>query len=293
MSQKFGVDQLATRTTVADLFDDPEFQTDDRTFFQRARHIFLPENRTDRVLTLGATALVVAVLFQYLLFPGFGFAKRVLPLLVPAPITQALKYLVPDDVKDTLAQIVPGAERIQRIIEGKEIPVPEVVAPIAEPPVELPNPEVVADPILVADTPVPLDLTLPIGAPLAPGDWFQRSATVSVVGAQPNWDINLQAASGTVNTFSSSLMLQVESCSVPWVQTSASPQRWTCSGSAPYASVSTSFGASTVSLARNHSQDRPLYLRFIVSWPEGGEVTSAAAAGQASVLRLELSAVPR
>jgi hypothetical protein len=216
--------------------------------------------------------------------------------LVPAPITQALKYLVPDEVKDTLAQIVPGAERIQRIVEGKEIPVPDAVVPVVEPVVEvpttLPNPEVVADPIIVADAPVPLDLTLPSGSPLAPGDWFQRSATISVNGLQPNWDVNIQAASGSVNTFSSALALQIETCSVAWVQTSSSPQRWTCSGSAPYAPVTTTFGAGVVSVARNHSQDQPLYMRFIISWPEGGDSASAAAAGQSSALRLELSAVP-
>ncbi len=292
-NKTFGTDQLAAPSTMADLFDDPDYEIDERSAGKRAQEIFLPENSTDRFLTLGATALVAAVLFQYLLFPGFGFAKRVLPLLVPAPITQAIKYLVPDDVKETLAEIVPGAERIRRIVEGNEIPVPDPVVPTPDtaPPTTIPETVVIPDPLILADLPVPMDLTLPVGAPLAAGDWFQRSATLSVSGYQEFWDINVRAGSSSVNQFSSGLALQTEFCSRPWVQTSASPQRWVCNGSSPYPTVTTTFGSPTTRVVSKASKTQPLYLRFIVSFADSGEINNGAV-GQSSSLSLEFSAVP-
>ena len=276
--------------TLLDTYDDPDPLGLEVSFGQRLRAIFLPENRLDRSLTSVATALVVAISFQYLLFPGFGIAKRVLPLLVPAPISQAFEYLVPDDIKQTISTVVPGADRISEIIIGRELPDrPEQPDIVTAPPTTLPAPVVPV--INLTPSGSSLDISIPASDPLAPGDRFQRAATMTVDGAGATWDVTARPSTTATSTFSSQLRLTVEFCDVPWSQASVSPPRFSCSNPSSISPIVTSFNNQPFTLATNLSSSNPLYPRFYVSW-DPTATSSDATANQSANLKIDFTAVP-
>lgn len=267
----------------------------------------LPENRSERFLSAAVTALVSAIALQYLLFPGFGLARRVLPLLVPPPVAQAFKYLVPEDLKTDIAGSSSIGQRFVQLLDGKDTSErkssdsaeKEVASPSTTTTIPVALPSVPLVPVLALNPTGSFSISAPPGSPLAPGDRFQRVVTIETQNMGPTWDLYFKPSARHINgsqppsdstNLVTTLQINTDACAVPWTQTSASPERYSCARGLPGASAQTTFDANSIRVVPNVANSTPIYLRVLVSWPDVGP-TDPNLSSQQIAMSVEFSAV--